>query len=41
MGGLLGARLSKRAGHKAALVVAGLLSAAGFVLTAILKNASV
>ena len=41
VGGLLGARLSKRAGHKVALVTAGVLSAAGFVLTALLKNASV
>jgi len=41
VGGLLGARLSKRAGHKMALVVAGVLSVAGFVLTALLKNASV
>ena len=41
VGGLLGARLSKRAGHKVALVAAGVLSAAGFVLTALLKNASV
>ena len=41
VGGLLGARLSKRAGHKVALVSAGVLSAVGFVLTAFLKNASV
>ena len=41
VGGLLGARLSKRAGHKVALVVAGILSAAGFVLTALLKNSPV
>ncbi len=41
VGGLLGARLSKRVGHKVALVIAGVLSAAGFVLTALLKNASV
>ena len=41
IGGLLGAQLSKRAGHKIALVVAGGLSAAGFLLTAALKDPSV
>ncbi len=41
VGGLLGARLSKRTGHKVAIVSAGVLSAVGFVLTALLKNASV
>ncbi len=41
IGGLLGARLSKRAGHRIALIAAGLLSASGFVLTALLPMASV
>ena len=41
IGGLLGARLSKRAGHRTALVAAGILSAAGFWLTATLRSPSV
>ena len=41
IGGLLGARLSKRAGHRTALVAAGILSAAGFWLTAALRSPSV
>ncbi len=41
IGGLLGAQISKRAGHKIALLVSGLLSAMGFVLTALLKDTSV
>lgn len=41
IGGLLGSNLSKRAGHSAALVSAGVLSAAGFVLTAALRDAGV
>lgn len=41
VGGLLGARLSKRFGHTVALLVAGLLAALGFILTALLKNGSV
>ena len=41
IGGLLGARLSDRAGHRIALIVAGVLSAAGFMLTAVLANVSV
>ena len=41
VGGLLGARLSKRTNHRIALVVAGLLTAAGFILTSILNNVSV
>lgn len=41
VGGLLGARLSGRAGHRVALVIAGTLSAAGFVLTALLRDAPV
>ena len=41
IGGLLGARLSGRAGHRGALITAGVLSAAGFLLTAALKHTSV
>ena len=41
IGGLLGARLSKKAGHKLALLASGALSAAGFVLTALLRDAAV
>ena len=41
IGGLLGARISKKAGHKIALLTAGIVAAAGFVLTAMLQNASV
>lgn len=41
VGGLLGARLSGRAGHRVALIIAGVLSAAGFVLTALLRSVSV
>ena len=41
IGGLLGAQISKRAGHKIALIVAGILSALGFILTASLQDASV
>lgn len=41
IGGLLGAQLSKRAGIRVALIIAGLLSAAGFILTASLRDASV
>lgn len=41
VGGLLGANVSKRAGHRIALLLAGILSAAGFILTAILRNVSV
>ncbi len=41
IGGLLGAQLSKRAGSRVALIIAGLLSAAGFILTASLHDASV
>ena len=41
IGGLLGAQLSKSAGHKITLLVSGLLSALGFILTALLNNASV
>ncbi|MBR5783507.1 MAG: MFS transporter [Clostridia bacterium] len=41
IGGLLGAQLSKRLGHRMALISAGVLSAAGFILTALLNNVSV
>ena len=41
IGGLLGARLSKGVGHRVALMVAGGLSAAGFLLTAALRDTSV
>ena len=40
-GGLLGAQISKRAGHKAAIITAGILSALGFCLTALLSGSSV
>lgn len=41
IGGLLGAQTSKRLGHRIALIAAGALSAAGFLLTAALKDVSV
>lgn len=41
IGGLLGAQLSKRAGCKIALIIAGVLSALGFILTASLHDTSV
>ena len=41
VGGLLGAQISKRIGHRAALIAAGVLSAAGFLLTAALSGSSV
>ncbi len=41
IGGLLGAQLSKRAGHKIALITAGILTAMGFIFTALLRDASV
>ena len=41
IGGLLGAWLSGRAGHRNALVVSALLSAVGFILTAVLRNVPV
>ncbi len=40
-GGLLGAQIAKRTGHRIALVLAGILGAAGFGLTALLKGGSV
>ena len=41
IGGLLGAKISKAAGHKTALMLAGVLAAAGFILTAVLRSAPV
>ena len=41
VGGLLGAQLSKRAGSKIALIIAGILAALGFILTASLRDTSV
>jgi len=41
IGGLLGAKLSGRAGPKIAIITAGILSAAGFILTAFLNNCPV
>ena len=41
IGGLLGARISKFAGHKVALTVSGILSAVGFALTAYLPGTHV
>ena len=41
VGGLLGAQLSKRVGHRVALVVSGVLSAIGFCLTATLKGSGI
>ena len=41
IGGLLGAKLSGKAGHRIAIITAGILSAAGFILTALLNNCSV
>ena len=41
IGGLLGAQLFKRLGHRVALILAGVLSAAGFILTSLLNNISV
>ena len=41
LGGLLGAQISKCAGHKIALIAAGVLSAAGFIWTASLHDVSV
>ena len=41
IGGLLGAQIAKGAGHRAALLISGGVSALGFALTAVLKSASV
>ncbi len=41
IGGLLGAQISKRVGHKIALIVSGVLVASGFILTSFLYNSPV
>ena len=41
IGGLLGAQISKRVGHRVALLVSGTLSAAGFMLSAALSGTSI
>lgn len=41
IGGLLGAQISKRLGHRIALIIAGILSASGFIITASLHASSV
>ena len=41
LGGLLGAQISKRVGHKIAIIVSGVLTAVGFGLTASLSGSSV
>lgn len=41
IGGLLGAKISKKSGHLCALILSGVLSALGFILTATLSGASV
>ena len=41
IGGLLGAQISKRIGHRAALMTSGALAAVGFILTASLRDTSV
>ena len=41
VGGLLGAQISRRTNHRIAIVVAGILAAVGFILTAMLKDVSV
>ena len=41
IGGLAGAQISKRTGHKSALITAGFLAALGFILTAFLTGTSV
>ena len=38
IGGLLGAQISKRLGHRVALIAAGVFAAAGFMLTAALQD---
>ncbi|MBR6514416.1 MAG: MFS transporter [Clostridia bacterium] len=38
IGGLLGAQISKRLGHRVAIIAAGVFAAAGFVLTSFLNN---
>ncbi len=38
IGGLLGAQISKRVGHRTALLISGILSAIGFVLTSAIRT---
>ena len=41
VGGLLGAQIFRRWGHKTALIIAGVLTAMGFIFTALLRDGSV
>lgn len=41
IGGLLGAQLTKRFGHKVSIIIAGVLAALGFILTASVSGTSV
>ena len=41
IGGLLGAQLSRRFGHRTALIAAGVAAALGFILTSLLRDASI
>lgn len=41
IGGLVGAKISERAGHRIALITSGVLSAIGFGLTAVLRNGNI
>ena len=41
IGGLLGAQISKKIGHKIAIILAGVLSAFGFILTSLLSGKSI
>lgn len=41
IGGIVGAQISGRAGHKIALIAAGIFTASGFVLTSLLQGTSV
>ena len=41
IGGLLGAQIAKRLGHKVAIIIAGVLSALGFILTSSLPDTSI
>ncbi|MDD6160688.1 MAG: MFS transporter, partial [Oscillospiraceae bacterium] len=41
IGGLVGAQLSKRIGHRVAIIIAAVLGALGFILTASMSGASV
>lgn len=41
IGGLLGAKLSKKSGHTVSLLISGVLAALGFIFTALLRDVSV